>query len=660
MLFALYTGLYAWEIVRNHHLSGLFFMLLYTTVCQSLTENSSLSIKHHSSCARSPLSVNSSQIGASGLTSSPMKRLRSHQEQHQATGMPCETPCHFFNVVSKYGLSTGTEAANGASFSSSYKIDARPTRTGSSADDFAGLQSAIENYNGRTLSDRRHQNIFTSQRTKQRPNHGSQILNLEESLTYGEKGEAVSSTKHQKPNIVTGTIKTHGVSRRYGALQSSTSAVLKQEKDFSSPVSAKKRQTLNTFGSSTRTTTRYIPVSIVTPYKKFRGSVSSLHARDALLESNALSSRDGRSKSTFLSRYSAGVTTEAQKRSSSSSKVHYLPRVSPSYTGYVVELFAKSTKTRLAVSAKADTRTPLAGLSHEALSSSVSNSVTESGKTTLVCMVNGRSCACFNCDEARRTEEKIACCVDLVDQEMIRHAALLCLVNITVQEVSERVSTASRIIAEVVREWCTTSIMVCIKAGFAAQRRRRSLPYQSLAFNATFSSGNANSSSDDENNYQQLPTIINNYQQLPRLSETVKTQPLSQKSLKHSTSIKKKALRHEIIPASVSNVNAIIYRISSEAAEPQTVQTAFYVTVTTLNNGTNQTQVLDGKVLLQILRARRQTLQNRLNITVASISARQASLKKQTTTSLGILPDPTPGSYKRQTSLATFTGRHVL
>ena len=120
-----------------------------------------------------------------------------------------------------------------------------------------------------------------------------------------------------------------------------------------------------------------------------------------------------------------------------------------------------------------------------------------------------------------------------------------------------------------------------------------------------------------------------------------------------SSSVNKEALHHNIssFKSNISRVDVIIHSISSKSGHPHRIETAFYVTVTSNINGTNLTQVLDGKGLIQILREKKQTLENRLNITIDSFSA------SQPTTEPTSVPNPSPGRENLQTSLSTPQGR---
>ena len=654
MLSALCTGLYAWEIARKRlQFRFIISILLCITACRSLSDDNSFSSNHLSSFHKPVHTVHTT-----GLKSNVSHGLRSYRGQYAGDISP-KTSIYSFNVefVSKscvYAeLKAPQRTTNEAVHLSIHKMDARGLTTCPSTDESAGLQSAVGNRNVPCLSDADlQQNPFTSQHKSERSMDRNLLYNSNTLLTSAKEDKAISRITYQVQAALskTATINTQTVqSHHHSEHQSSTGVVyhsssLVPDKMFNSVVRLEPSPDMQKiFGSFTWTSKAARQSSIVS-HKKFSGSVSSLmsdlHVKGAPLMSDALSLREVRSK-TFLSHYSSGFISQARRASDmSSSTVRYVPRISPSYTSTSFQLFARSTNTQHGFSSKGDIRSFFVTAGHAVLSSPVYSSVSASVKTSLVCSINEKNCTCFNCDEARRRGEAMTCCVDLIDPKMLQHGALLGLVNITVQKFFDLLLTASRVIAEVIWDWCQTK--ACINTGFDARRKRRS----PVLSNETVSSESAIFSSEHDTSYHE-----NSYSLIGQTSP--------RKSLKRSTSVNKEALRPEVdhYNKNISNVNTIIYRISPEVADRQTLQTAFYVTMTTvISNGTNLTQVLDGNVLLQILRDKRQTLENRLNITIVSILAWQAASKKEATTNLQLLQDPTPGSGTYQSSPATSTG----
>lgn len=130
-----------------------------------------------------------------------------------------------------------------------------------------------------------------------------------------------------------------------------------------------------------------------------------------------------------------------------------------------------------------------------------------------------------------------------------------------------------------------------------------------------------------------------------------------------SSSINKEALPN-ISPSksNISHVDVIIYSISSESGPPNRVETTFYANATYNINGTNLTQVLDGKGLIQILRDKKHTLENRLNVTINSFSASQSKASEPTSLPFNttLVPNPSPGRENQQTSLSTPQGRNFV
>nr|XP_058962628.1 uncharacterized protein LOC131789508 isoform X2 [Pocillopora verrucosa] len=246
-------------------------------------------------------------------------------------------------------------------------------------------------------------------------------------------------------------------------------------------------------------------------------------------------------------------------------------------------------------------------------------------KAPLTCNINNVTCVCFNCGEVRQKEG--ICCMDLVDNRKTQQGVHINMINITVEIFYPKVHVVSKIIEGVIWESCMTNSSLCLgeEKFFEAKRVRKKRLAQNFFFN------------DDS-----LSDIL----RIKRDSESG-----HHSSQIHASSVNNGALRPDIKPSkiNITRVDVIIYSIYSVAGNPSAVGTAFYVTVTSLNNGTNHTQVLDGKGLLQILRNKRNVLENKLNITIDSFSATMSS--KSLTPSSTLVLNPSAPSRNLQTPL---------
>lgn len=457
-------------------------------------------------------------------------------------------------------------------------------------------------------------------------------------------------------------------------------------------------------------------LSILPSHEKFTNSVSrltsNLHVTSNVFSTDDLSPGKDRSKSTFLSHYSTGTTAQVQSvasvlpstvretpqvspssssaavpqdssrssstavprdlspsssttvpresstltssnapKHSSSSIITPVHRYSSSYTSTAVlrvstsltstafDSYTESASTtqRVHTSRTTTVSSFIAVTRFTSVQPSFSSSVTVPEKAPLTCKVKNVTCVCFNCEQARKNGQ--TCCVDIVSKN-IQQGVKLNMRNITVEGFYDKISIVSRVIAEVILDSCTVNSTLCFsneKLSETQGVRKRRSPQTDLLKNDSSSSNIVRTKRDSDSR-----------------------DPISQTL---SSSVVKEALRPVINPskANISRVDVIIYSISSMAGHPQNIQTAFYVTVTSFKNGTNQTQVVDGKGLLQILRDKKQALGNRLNITIDSFSAWQSNDSDTTSSTFltTLVPNPSPGSQNLQTSLSTPQGRNL-
>ena len=419
------------------------------------------------------------------------------------------------------------------------------------------------------------------------------------------------------------------------------------------------------------------------PHEKFTDSVSrmtlNLHAASNMFSSDDLSPGIARSKSTFLSHYSTGTARQVKSISSSlSSNVLQTPRVAPSsavsrgsfssedttvqqdsssfsITAVITEDSSSSIITSMPgdssslTSATSFTSTNFESFFNSAslkqhihttrtttassfatitrftsVQPSLPSSVTVQDRRSLTCKVNNITCVCFNCNQAHNT-----CCQDLIDHANIQQGVKMTMAGINAETFHQKVTNVSHVIAEVILDSCKFNSTRCLsneKLSEATGVRKIRSPETDLL--KDFSSSNS-----------------------------VKTKMESDSV---SSSVHKEALPN-ISPSksNISHVDVIIYSISEFEDR---VNATFYVTATSNINGTNLTQVLDGKGLIQILRDKKHTLENRLNITINSFSASQSKAPKPTSLPFDttLVPNPSPGRENQQTSLSTPQGRNLV
>ena len=456
------------------------------------------------------------------------------------------------------------------------------------------------------------------------------------------------------------------------------------------------KQPLNLSGFSRASEPASVSSAILRPHEKFTPSVSTLtsnlHEPSSLLSRNDLSPGKNRSKSTLLSHYSSGPITQAHNASSVSTALRLqqtsrlspsssrpavakesssitsvtaiqdsssfsttaIPKVSTSFTRSIAKSYTKlistsrhvklmntpSSSERLLYSIRTTSINSLPVATHISSvqpSLIVSSLVVVQEKAPLTCKINNITCVCFNCEQAR--EKGKICCTDLIDNKKTQQGVHLNMINITVESFYQKVLVVSEIIAEVIWDSCKTNSSLCLgkeKFSEAKRVRKRRSPQNTLL---------------NENSLSDSVRVKRDSEYQDRHSQTL------------TSSVNKGALHPDIKPSktNITRVHVTIFSIYSKAGHPSTVGTAFYVTVTSFSNGTNQTQVVDGKGLLQILRDKKHVLENKLNLTIDSFSAGQSSESATTglTPSSTLVPNPSPGSQNWQTPLATPEGRSI-
>lgn len=432
--------------------------------------------------------------------------------------------------------------------------------------------------------------------------------------------------------------------------------------------------------------------SILSSHEKFTGSISTLmsnlHVTSNVFSKDDLSAGKDRSKSTILSYYSTGIATQPQSVSSALPSVQETPQVlsssistavaqdssyysstaapvdSSSYSSTAMfgdssfysstavpgdssssltafeSYIISSSKIQHAHFTKATTASSFAAVTRVvSVQPSLSSTVAVQEKAPLTCKVNNVTCVCFNCEQARKNGK--TCCMDLIDSRNIHEGVQVNMKNINVETFHQKAQLVSRVIEDVIWDSCKANSTICVSdenllSKPAGARKRRSPQTELLENNSSSNNVRTKRESDSDET----------------ISQTL------------SSSVNMEALRPDINPFKTINISGVIltiYSISNKAGQPDRVQTAFYVTVTSFSNGTNQTQVLDGKGLLQILRDNKHILENRLNITIDSFSAWQSDDSETTswTFKTTLVPNPSPGSQNLPTPLSTPEGRYL-
>ena len=428
--------------------------------------------------------------------------------------------------------------------------------------------------------------------------------------------------------------------------------------------------------------------SISSSHEKFTDSVSrltlNLHLASNMFSTDDLSSGVASSKSTFLSHYSTGTAKQVQRVSNAlPSNVLQTPRVTQSSAApqessvssavqhdssslSITAAITKDSSSSITTSVPGDSSSftspnSFTSSAFESYSNSASlkqhvdatratssssfattiirfssvqpplpSSVTVQERPLLTCKVNNINCFCFNCNQAPKP-----CCQDLIEHTNIQQGVKMTMTNITVEEFHQKVSNVSRVIAEVILDSCKSNSTRCPsneKSSETTGARKKRSPETDLL--KDFSPSNSvKTKSEAESDVF--------------VSQTFRS------------SINKEALRPNINPLknNISRVDVIIYSISSKSG--RRVETTFYVTATSIINGTNLTQVFDGKGLIEILRDKKRTLENRLNITIDSFSASPSKPSETTSSPLDttLAPNSSTGRDNQQTSLPTPQGR---
>ncbi|KAK2560536.1 Adhesion G-protein coupled receptor D1 [Acropora cervicornis] len=207
------------------------------------------------------------------------------------------------------------------------------------------------------------------------------------------------------------------------------------------------------------------------------------------------------------------------------------------------------------------------------------NSVPSQDESVIACKVKNTTCLCYNCEGAHINVA--ICCMDLIDIQHLQHGVIMNMTDITVWGFYQKLKVVSSVIAEEVMKSCQENPSLCVNAksgvDISGKRKKRSL--RELKF---------------KNNI---------------LFERVR--------------FKREALRRDENPAmsNVSHLDVIIYNISSRIGQPSNVETTFFISMMSSSDGNNQTGAVDGKGLLEILRNKKRTLENKLNISIDSFAA---------------------------------------
>lgn len=243
------------------------------------------------------------------------------------------------------------------------------------------------------------------------------------------------------------------------------------------------------------------------------------------------------------------------------------------------------------------------------------NSVPSQDKGALACKVRNTTCLCYNCEEALISVK--ICCMDLIDIQHLQHGVIMNMANITVWGFYQKLKAVSSVIAEEVMKSCRENPSLCVNAksgdDISGKRKKRSLREVNLKNNP--------------------------------LLERVRT--------------KREALRRDENPTkpNISRLDVIIYNISSRIGQPSSVETTFFVTMMSSSDGTNQTVAVDGKGLLEILRNKKHTLENKLNISIDSFAASKKGNDTPATPNTPMLLNSSGGN-SNVTPRSSREGRH--
>ena len=665
--------LYAWEIAQIYHLSAFIFVFLS---CPKVCESSILSVSsRNSSSIRAPLDVTSMILTPTISATAHRRTLLSSQEQ-SSVQFSLETTTNSVNdgFISEFGVHTGNKetparTTDVLSTQSSLKLDAQIVET-TQGSHSTGKPLQTEN-----------RNTESTERSGDPQLQTTKVSNVLSTETVLNRVVQKNSLHHNTLELLSTFDESRVPSKSHVILSSFSFSVIESNMVMStkenfialSPSSLASQKV-----SMTATEPAARDSSVLSSYEKYTSSVSTLTSNlqkaNNVHNTNDLSPGEGRSKSTFLSHYSAGTSTQLPRLSTSAVLIP-LTEVSSTFTSSTARVsttvrsstiaqlssalisssaarvsssFTTSSTARISTSftsstivrpsspstssssfksdSKSSLSTPLIHFTRATTASSfahitsvlplLSVSVGAQEKDILTCEMNSTTCVCFNCKEARKSRKQ--CCLDLIDMKYIQHGVTMNMMNITIRGFHEKVKAVSQILAEVVWDSCLENASLCVTSkrlsDSVVERKKRS-PQEKILRN--------NPSSD-----------------------RVRT--------------KREALRTDMNPylTNISRMDAIIYSISFKAGHPSNIQTAFYVTLTSLNNGTNQTVAIDGKGLLQILKDKKGTLEDKLNITIDSFTASQK--RENSTTSSIPKPNPSPGSHNMQSPLPSREGRHLL
>ncbi|XP_074628220.1 uncharacterized protein LOC141886102 isoform X3 [Acropora palmata] len=207
------------------------------------------------------------------------------------------------------------------------------------------------------------------------------------------------------------------------------------------------------------------------------------------------------------------------------------------------------------------------------------NSVPSQDESVIACKVKNTTCLCYNCEGAHINVA--ICCMDLIDIQHLQHGVIMNMTDITVWGFYQKLKVVSSVIAEEVMKSCQENPSLCVNAksgvDISGKRKKRSLREIKFKNNLLF----------------------------------------------ERMRFKREALRRDENPAmsNVSHLDVIIYNISSRIGQPSNVETTFFISMMSSSDGNNQTGAVDGKGLLEILRNKKRTLENKLNISIDSFAA---------------------------------------
>ena len=243
------------------------------------------------------------------------------------------------------------------------------------------------------------------------------------------------------------------------------------------------------------------------------------------------------------------------------------------------------------------------------------NSVPSQDEGVIACKVKNTTCLCYNCEEAHHINVAI-CCMDLIDIQHLQHGVIMNMTDITVWGFYQKLKAVSSVIAEEVMKSCQENPSLCVNAksgvDISGKRKKRSLREVNLKNNPLF----------------------------------------------ERMRFKREALRRDEKPAmsNVSHLDVIIYNISSRIGQPSNVETTFFVSMMSSSDGTNQTVAVDGKGLLEILRNKKVTLENKLNISIDSFAASKKGNNTPATPITSMLNSS--GGNSNATPQSSREGRH--